>query len=189
MSRKWEEEAAYFESHRNDPEEWDGPIEAPIVAPKNGLAISVTVRFSPEDAEAIRQTARLESKTYSEVVRAAAIRQTAREEGKTYSEVVSTLADRKREALTVTVAVRFSAPEAESLSETAKREGKTFSEIIRKAVHRYTKLDTVFQGNQEKVVPVFASQAPRTQGSALRDAFVFDHPPTGSRTVSSAAAD
>lgn len=76
MSRKWEEEAAYYEAHRDDPEEWGDPIEAPIVAPKSGLAISVTVRFSPEDAEAIRATARLENKTYSEVVRTAVQRYT-----------------------------------------------------------------------------------------------------------------
>lgn len=126
MSRKWEEEAAYYDAHRNDPNEWGDPVEAPIAAPKDGLAISVTVRFAPQDAEAIRRTAQRESKTYSDVVRT--------------------------------------------------------------AVQRYTKPDTVFQGNRENVVPVFESQAPRTQPSPLRDAFAFDHPPTGSRTLSSVAA-
>ncbi len=71
MSKKWEDEAAFFQAHKDDPEIGDEPTEAPIVAPKNGLAISITVRFSPREAEAIRETARRERKTYSQVVRAA----------------------------------------------------------------------------------------------------------------------
>jgi hypothetical protein len=71
MSKKWEEEAAYYEAHRNDPEMWGEPIAPPVVAPRDGLAISITVRFSPQEAEAIRRTARVEGKNYSEVVRAA----------------------------------------------------------------------------------------------------------------------
>src|SRR6476469_7235149 len=76
MSSKWEEEATHFEAHRNDPGEWGDPVEAPVVAPRNGLAISITVRFSPQEADAIRRTADMEGKNYSEVVRTAVRRYT-----------------------------------------------------------------------------------------------------------------
>ena len=76
MSKMWEEEAKYHEAHRNDPGEWGDPVEAPVVAPRNGLAISITVRFSPREAEAIRHTADIEGKNYSEVVRTAVHRYT-----------------------------------------------------------------------------------------------------------------
>lgn len=70
-NNKWAEEAAYFQAHKDDPEDWNGPIEAPVVAPRDGLAISVTVRFSPEEANALRHTARQERKTFSQIVREA----------------------------------------------------------------------------------------------------------------------
>jgi len=65
--------AAFFEAHRGDPEEWGDPEEAPEPARvrRNGLGASIAVRFTSEDAEAIRRTARMMGATYSEVVRRA----------------------------------------------------------------------------------------------------------------------
>lgn len=71
MSKKWQEEAAYFEAHRDDPNEWGDPVEAPVVSARKGLGVSITVRFSPPEAEAIRRTAKQEGMTYSEIVRKA----------------------------------------------------------------------------------------------------------------------
>ncbi len=70
------ERAEFYQDHKDDPDLWGELEEAPVTAPKNGLAISVTVRFSPEDAEAIRHTAQREQKTYSQLVRAAVERYT-----------------------------------------------------------------------------------------------------------------
>jgi hypothetical protein len=70
--------AAYYQAHRGDPEEWgeleEGPIERRVH--RTGLSVSIAVRFSPEEAAAIRQTAKREGKTYSEVVRTAVHRYT-----------------------------------------------------------------------------------------------------------------
>lgn len=100
MSKKWEEEAAYFEAHRDDPNEWGDAVEAPVVPARKGLGVSITVRFSPPEAEAIRRT--------------------------------------------------------------AKQEGITYSEIVRKAVEQYAKSAYVFHANQNSILPVFASNTPKT---------------------------
>jgi hypothetical protein len=66
----------YYQEHRDDPEVWGELDEAPEDAPMaqsrgTGLSITVSVRLAPAEADALRQTARREGKTYSEVVRAA----------------------------------------------------------------------------------------------------------------------
>jgi hypothetical protein len=70
--------AAYYQAHRGDPDEWGEPEEGPVErrVHRTGLSVSIAVRFSPEEAAAIRQTAKREGKTYSEVVRAAVHRYT-----------------------------------------------------------------------------------------------------------------
>lgn len=70
--------AAYFQAHRGDPDEWDEPEEAPAPARPRpaGLSVSIAVRFTPSEADAIRRTARQEGITYSELVRKAAQRYT-----------------------------------------------------------------------------------------------------------------
>lgn len=72
------ERAAYYQAHRGDPDEWgeleEGPVERRVH--RTGLSVSIAVRFSPEEAEAIRRTAKREGKTYSEVVRTAVHRYT-----------------------------------------------------------------------------------------------------------------
>ena len=65
------ERAEYYQAHRDDPNEWGDPVEAPVMPPRTGLGVSITVRFSPPEAEAIRRTAKQEGMTYSEIVRKA----------------------------------------------------------------------------------------------------------------------
>ncbi len=86
-----------------------------------------------------------------------------RGEAQEITDVTPSSGSRKRDTLTVTVAVRFSAPEAESLSETAKREGKTFSEIIRMAVQRYTRPQTIIQEYRSAIVLNYDEDAPQTR--------------------------
>jgi hypothetical protein len=72
------ERAAYYQAHKDDPDVWDELEEAPDEprAQRAGLSVSIAVRFPPDEAEAIRRTARLEGKTYSEIVRTAVQRYT-----------------------------------------------------------------------------------------------------------------
>lgn len=70
MSRT-SEDAAFYEAHRDDSNPWGEP-EDPGEAPRRtGLTATIAVRFSAEEAEAIRRAAREAGLTYSEVVRKA----------------------------------------------------------------------------------------------------------------------
>jgi hypothetical protein len=74
MRRSKAEEAAlatYYEQHREDDEEWGEPVESPPVTSRRGLTATITIRFSPDEASAIRQAAKSSGLTYSEVVRQA----------------------------------------------------------------------------------------------------------------------
>jgi hypothetical protein len=92
---------------------------------------------------------------------------------------------RKRDTLTVTVAVRFSAPEAEALSETAKREGKTFSEIIRTAVQRYTRPQAISQEYPSAIVLNYDEHIPQTRGEIGTRTLVMQGGSASSETRSS----
>ncbi len=64
--------ARYYQAHKDDEDLWDEP-EATAAPPRarGTLGATVTVRFSAEEAEAIRARAKITGATYSEVVRAA----------------------------------------------------------------------------------------------------------------------
>lgn len=65
--------ASFYEEHRDDEDLWGDPEPAPVATPlpRQGLTVTITVRFSAEEAEAIRHVARERHTTYSEVVREA----------------------------------------------------------------------------------------------------------------------
>ncbi len=70
MSRKTQD-AAFYEARKDDPELWGEPEEPAEPKRRPGLAATITVRFTAEEAEAIRRLAQESQLTYSEVVRKA----------------------------------------------------------------------------------------------------------------------
>lgn len=65
------DKAAFYQQHKDDPEVWGEPeVGAPVVR-RGGLSATITVRFSPEDASAIRDLAQELGVPYSEIVRRA----------------------------------------------------------------------------------------------------------------------
>lgn len=64
-------EAAFYQEHKDDPEVWGDPVEAPAAPRRSGLGTTITVRFSVDEAELIRGMAKNTGLTYSEVVRQA----------------------------------------------------------------------------------------------------------------------
>src|SRR5438093_634260 len=70
MSRK-DDEAAFYEAHKDDPELWGEPEQPKAKRRRSGLSATITVRFSADEAAAIRRVAHEMKLTYSEVVRKA----------------------------------------------------------------------------------------------------------------------
>jgi hypothetical protein len=74
MGRKGDA-AAYYEAHKDDPDLWEEvPTPPPAERRRKGLAATITVRFSVEEAEAIRRVAQERALSYSQVVREAVAR-------------------------------------------------------------------------------------------------------------------
>ncbi len=72
MKRTPEEEvelAAFYDAHINDRDRWGEPVEPPPETRGRRLGATITVRFSVEEAEQIRLTARKLRRTYSDIVR------------------------------------------------------------------------------------------------------------------------
>ncbi len=65
------ERATYYREHKDDPDMWgEGEtFEAP--RRRKALSATITVRFSPEEADAIRRIAQSAGQSYSDVVREA----------------------------------------------------------------------------------------------------------------------
>lgn len=61
--------AAFYQQHKDDPEIWGEPEEDAPPARRRSLSATITVRFSPEEASAIREVARDLDASYSEIVR------------------------------------------------------------------------------------------------------------------------
>jgi hypothetical protein len=67
--RDW---AAFYEQHKDNPAEiWGEPEEGPPPVRRRPLSATITVRFSPEEASAIRGLAQELNISYSEIVRRA----------------------------------------------------------------------------------------------------------------------
>jgi hypothetical protein len=69
QERDW---AAFYEQHKDNPAEiWGEPEQGPPSEHRRPLSATITVRFSPEDASAIRNVAQELDVPYSEIVRRA----------------------------------------------------------------------------------------------------------------------
>ena len=67
--RDW---AAFYEQHKDNPAEiWGEPEQEPPSEHRRPLSATITVRFSPEEASAIRGLAQELDVSYSEIVRRA----------------------------------------------------------------------------------------------------------------------
>jgi hypothetical protein len=62
----------YYQAHKDDEDEW-GPGERAPARQRRRLAAMVSVRFSPEEAERVRQAARERNESLSTFVRRAAL--------------------------------------------------------------------------------------------------------------------
>ncbi len=65
------DKAAFYQQHKDDPEIWGEPEEDATPVGRGGLSATITVRFSPEEAAAIREVAQELGVPYSEIVRRA----------------------------------------------------------------------------------------------------------------------
>jgi predicted transcriptional regulator len=63
--------ARFYQEHKDDPDVWGEPEEDTPPARRGGLTTTITVRFSPEEASAIRGLAQELDVPYSEIVRRA----------------------------------------------------------------------------------------------------------------------
>ncbi len=63
--------ATFYQDHKDDPEIWGEPEEEAPRTSKAGLSATISVRFSAEEAAAIRELAQELNLSYSEVVRRA----------------------------------------------------------------------------------------------------------------------
>jgi hypothetical protein len=63
--------ARFYQEHKDDPDVWGEPEEDAPPARRGGLTTTITVRFSPEEASAIRGLAQELNISYSEIVRRA----------------------------------------------------------------------------------------------------------------------
>ena len=62
-------DAAYYEQHRDDPEEWGEPEPAPAGTEHRRLGATITVRLTPDEAELLRALAKREGRPFSGIVR------------------------------------------------------------------------------------------------------------------------
>jgi hypothetical protein len=65
------DKAAFYQQHKDDPDVWGEPEQGPPSEHRRPLSAIITVRFSPEDASAIRNVAQELDVPYSEIVRRA----------------------------------------------------------------------------------------------------------------------
>ena len=65
------DKAAFYQQHKDDPEVWGEPEVGAPPTPRGGLSATITVRFSPEEATAIRELAKELGVSYSDIVRRA----------------------------------------------------------------------------------------------------------------------
>ncbi|MBI3968719.1 MAG: hypothetical protein HY329_24045 [Chloroflexi bacterium] len=77
MENRTERELAeYYQNHKDDPELWE-EVDAPGPPPqRQNLGVSITVRFTPAEAQELRAAAKRMNLTYSQLVREAVRRLT-----------------------------------------------------------------------------------------------------------------
>ena len=64
-------DADYYQAHKDDPAEWGDPQPAP--KPSRRLAAMISVRFTPDEEQAIRAAAAAAGQSVSGFIRAAAL--------------------------------------------------------------------------------------------------------------------
>jgi hypothetical protein len=64
-------DAAYYQAHKDDPEEWGEAEKSAEGTRRGGMGATITVRFPADEARALYQLARREHLTLSNIVRAA----------------------------------------------------------------------------------------------------------------------
>lgn len=69
-----QEDAQYYQEHRDDPEEWGEPVEPE--SRKRRLGAMLSVRLTAEEADMVRQNAAAEGETISEYIRGAILLRT-----------------------------------------------------------------------------------------------------------------
>jgi hypothetical protein len=69
-----DQDADYYQAHKDDPEEWGEP--KPVEKPrKRRLAAMISVRFTPEEEDEIRQAAQSKGESVSQFIRETALQQ------------------------------------------------------------------------------------------------------------------
>ncbi len=66
-----QERAAFYQAHKDDPNVWGEAGKRDAPRQRGSLGATITVRFSPQDADLIRRVADAKGMSYSDVVRAA----------------------------------------------------------------------------------------------------------------------
>jgi hypothetical protein len=66
-------DADYYQAHKDDPEEWGEPQPAPK-SQRRRLVAMISVRFSPEEEQAVRRAAKEVGKSVSTFIRHAALK-------------------------------------------------------------------------------------------------------------------
>lgn len=69
-----QEDAQYYQEHRDDPDEWGEPVEPR--PRKRRLDAMLSVRLSPEEADLVRRAAASEGETVSDYIRNALLQRT-----------------------------------------------------------------------------------------------------------------
>lgn len=70
------ERAEYYESHKDDPDVWGEPLPT---RPRRRLASMISVRLSPDEAEAIRAAAEARGMSVSAFLRMAALKESGQD--------------------------------------------------------------------------------------------------------------
>lgn len=84
-------DAAYYQDHRDDAEEWGEPAEAPPTAGGRRLDAVVSVRVSAEEEAVLRATATEHGLSLSAFVRKAALSSAGQRRGIVPAELAATL--------------------------------------------------------------------------------------------------
>lgn len=66
-----QERAAFYQAHKDDPRIWGDAQERDKPRQRKNLSATITVRFSPEEADLIRHMAEERGASYSDIIREA----------------------------------------------------------------------------------------------------------------------
>jgi hypothetical protein len=68
-----QQDAEYYQAHKDDPQEWGEPKPAPK-SRRRRLVAMISVRFTPEEEQTVRQAAQETGKSVSNFIRQAALK-------------------------------------------------------------------------------------------------------------------